>query len=919
MSSPNHPTSNIKDAFSLNFLDFIPASLDYVPTSPGKTYSSSSNSFGVVPIASPSLLLFHNDPYMKVLQAFYAKESPIPPPNPITPPVILTPSLMPPKRTSTSKASAMTHAAIRKLVADSVATALEAQVVTMASTNNPNRNSELRKTHVARECTYEKFMSCQPFYFNGTKGAVGLIRRFKQTKSVFSCSNCTKNNKVKFAINTLTKEALFLWNSFAQPIGVKKAYKITWSEFKSLLIKKYYPQTEIKKMKEAITMTQKLIERVMKHNSIQKTNNHKRKLEDRRNTTNGNKNNYCNNNHSNDHNQQQNRRQETFKTYTATNGYTGNRPLRVPYDQRNNLPQHPRIVYSPILDINHFLHFLVTLENLYPMDDEPMWAADRVVALTPGSAITVPETTNEFAIKAGMPNYGKFLKELISNKHKIKQISAAFLSDESSAMIQNKVPPKLGDPESFLIPCNFNNTFSYNALANLDASINLMPYSLYAKLSLETLKPIKMSVRLAARSFQYPVGIAENMLVEVDVIDEILEEDFDALLDEGSKILHSIEGTILEEEIFAEFDEFMAMTADITFDSEYDIEEPPFKKITINTDYKIKTSLEEPHTNLKLKTLPDNLEYVFMEEPSFLPVIISSQLSKEKRDKLVYVLKKHKQAFAWKIIDISEPIEVFKDDSFVFGQSFETCLINFDKMLQRCEDAHLVLIWEKYHFMVQEGIVLGHKVSSAVLEVEKAKIDVISKLPPLLILKVLEAFSNTPVFTDDSLKIFRKLPGLLLNCSKKDTPFKLNDECQKAFESLKEKLTCAPVIVSPNWNLPFELMCDASDFAVGAVLDQKDALRHLFKKQYAKPCLIRWILLLQEFNIKIKDRKCMDNVAADHLSRIKNDETSDDSEVDDNFPGETLMEINTQDEPWFVDFANYLVDDIIPKRMTYQQ
>nr|GEW25307.1 hypothetical protein [Tanacetum cinerariifolium] len=96
-SSPNHPTSNIEDAFSSNFLDFIPASPDHVSTSLGKTYSGSSNSFGVVPIASPSFLLFHNDPCMKVFQAFYAKESPIPPPNPITPPVILTPSpVLPP-------------------------------------------------------------------------------------------------------------------------------------------------------------------------------------------------------------------------------------------------------------------------------------------------------------------------------------------------------------------------------------------------------------------------------------------------------------------------------------------------------------------------------------------------------------------------------------------------------------------------------------------------------------------------------------------------------------------------------------------------------------------------------------------------------------------------------------------------------
>ncbi|GKC80768.1 hypothetical protein Tco_1131542, partial [Tanacetum coccineum] len=86
MSSPNHPTSNIEDDFSSNFPDYIPASPDYVPASPGKTYSSSSNnSFGLVPIASPTLLLFHDDPYMKVMHAYYAKESPIPPPT-IVPP-----------------------------------------------------------------------------------------------------------------------------------------------------------------------------------------------------------------------------------------------------------------------------------------------------------------------------------------------------------------------------------------------------------------------------------------------------------------------------------------------------------------------------------------------------------------------------------------------------------------------------------------------------------------------------------------------------------------------------------------------------------------------------------------------------------------------------------------------------------------
>ncbi|GJT11838.1 reverse transcriptase domain-containing protein [Tanacetum coccineum] len=264
----------------------------------------------------------------------------------------------------------------------------------------------------------------------------------------------------------------------------------------------------------------------------------------------------------------------------------------------------------PILDINYFCHFLNILENYNLMDDEPMWAADGVVAPTPGSAITIPETANEFAIK-GMLNYGKFLKELVSNKHKLEQISSAFLSDESSAMIQNKVPPKLRDPRSFFIPCTFGKTFSCNALADLGASINLIPYSIYSKLTLETLKPTKMSVRLADRLFQYPIGIAENMLIEVgkftspvDFLILKMEEhskvprilgrpflhtadtkDFDALLDEGSKILYSIEGTPLEEKIFAKFDEFIAMTIEENSESDSDKEQPTFKKITFNTDY----------------------------------------------------------------------------------------------------------------------------------------------------------------------------------------------------------------------------------------------------------------------------------------------------------------------------------------------
>ncbi|GJY24478.1 hypothetical protein Tco_0398136 [Tanacetum coccineum] len=129
------------------------------------------------------------------------------------------------KRTSTSEAPTMTQATIKKLVADSVSATLEAQAANMANTDNTTRP---REAPVARQCSYKVFMSCQPINFKGTEGAIGLIRWFERTELVFSRSNCTEDCKVKFATGTLTEEALSWWNSFAQPIGIEEAYKITW-------------------------------------------------------------------------------------------------------------------------------------------------------------------------------------------------------------------------------------------------------------------------------------------------------------------------------------------------------------------------------------------------------------------------------------------------------------------------------------------------------------------------------------------------------------------------------------------------------------------------------------------------------------------------------------------------------------------
>ncbi|CAN6685977.1 unnamed protein product [Malus baccata var. baccata] len=252
---------------------------------------------------------------------------------------------------------------------------------------------------------------------------------------------------------------------------------------------------------------------------------------------------------------------------------------------------------------------------------------------------------------------------------------------------------------------------------------------------------------------------------------------------------------------------------------------------------------------------------------------------------------------------VEKIIEVFMDDFSVFGDSFANCLDNLTLILKRCVETNLVLNWEKCHFMVKQG------------------------------------------FYRRFIKDFSKTSNPLCRLLQKDVPFKFDEECESAFNQLKEKLTSTPIITPPDWSFPFELMCDASDYALGAVLGQlRDkqphviyyasrtlndaqlnysttekellavvfaldkfrsyligtkvivytdhaALKYLLTKKEAKHRLIRWMLLFQEFDIEIRDKKGSENVVADHLSRMVHDEQDNAVPIPETFPDEQLMSI----------------------------
>jgi hypothetical protein len=164
---------------------------------------------------------------------------------------------------------------------------------------------------------------------------------------------------------------------------------------------------------------------------------------------------------------------------------------------------------------------------------------------------------------------------------------------------------------------------------------------------------------------------------------------------------------------------------------------------------------------------------------------------------------------------IEEIVEVFMDDFSVYGKTFMDCLANLNKVLTRCAEVDLVLNWEKCHFMVKQGIVLRHVISERGIEVDKAKVETVEQLPPPTEVKSLRSFLGHVGFYRRFIKDFTKPLTHLLQ---KDVAFDFDEKCLAAFRTLKSALVSALIIQPPDWSQPFEIMCDASDYAVGAVL-----------------------------------------------------------------------------------------------------
>nr|GEU46311.1 hypothetical protein [Tanacetum cinerariifolium] len=529
-----------------------------------------------------------------------------------------------------------------------------------------------------------------------------------------------------------------------------------------------------------------------------------------------------------------------------------------------------------------------------------------------------------------MPKFAPMFKNLLNNKDKLIELTKTPLNENCSAVVLKKLPEKLGDPGRFLIPCDFSEFDNCLALADLGTSINLMPLSIWKKFRLPTLNDTKMVLELADRTISKPTGVAENVFVKVGkfyfpvdfVVLDFIADPREPIVSNSSPSLTPFgESDFILEEIEDYLNDDSIPIEDFDFDMEGDL---LILEALLNNK-----SLNDEQPEVKLKELPPHPEYVFLGDNNKWPVIIAKDLSVDEKSALLKVLKSRKQAIAWKLTDIK-------------GIDLEFCLIRFSSKKTIHQSPWVSLI----HCVPKKG-------RMTVITNDENEL-----VPTRLVTGWREKTTFTCPYGTFAYKRMPfglcNAPGTFQRCMMAI----FHDMIEHTMEvfmdefSVFEKLTEAPILIAPDWDQPFELMCNASDFAVGAVLGQRiekhfrliyyaskmmteakanytttekemlavvyafekfrsylimnksivytdhSTLKYLFAKKDAKARLLRWILLLQEFDFKVVDTKGAENYAADHLSRLENpyENVFDLKEINEFFPLETINKLAHHDQ-----------------------
>ncbi|XP_070045816.1 uncharacterized protein [Nicotiana tomentosiformis] len=441
-----------------------------------------------------------------------------------------------------------------------------------------------------------------------------------------------------------------------------------------------------------------------------------------------------------------------------------------------------------------------------------------------------------------VPKYAKYIKDIVANKRRLVEFETVALTEECSSRIQSKLSPKLKDLGSFTIQFSIGKHAVGRDLCDLGASINLMPIYVFRQLRLGEPRPTTTILQLADLPLAHRERVIEDVLVQVGSL--IFPTDFIILDYEPDQEVQFILGhpfLATSRVIIDVCEGKMIMRVGDRVEGNYetlpviissrltDVQEE--KLLRVFREHK--RAIGWTIVDIKGITPPFYMHKIFLED--------GQRPSIEQERRLNPIIKEvvKKEVIKWLDAGIIFPIsdsnwrcmmsiftgmveifvEVFMVNFSVFGSSYGDCLKNLDKVLAHCEEINLVLNWKKCYFMVQEGIVLGHRVSKSGIEVDKVKVEAVAKLPPAISVKGVQSFLGHIGFYRRFIKDFSKIP--LCKFLEKDVTFKFDEACLKAFEELKEKLMAAPIVVAPDWSLPFELMCDASDHAIGAVLGHR--------------------------------------------------------------------------------------------------